>query len=134
MGGIGGFVSPCGGAADLGPLKFAVADKGAEFHIHIFRQNIGVVVDAQLPKLQLVPHAGNEPGVRVGIVGGDFQIVPQPVHQLRGSEAHLQQQGGGEPGRVEIVQIRGFGGGLTVSGGILCRCVIRFCRLHKLRM
>ena len=77
------------------------------------------------------------PGDCVGIVGGDLQIVPQPVHQLRGSEAHLQQQGGGQLGRVEIVQVRDLGGGSIVRSGVLAvrlGGVIRFCRLHKLWM
>ena len=49
----------------------------------------------------------------------------------------MQQQGGGEPGRVEIVQIRDLGGGSIVRSGVLAvrlGGIIRFGRFHQFRM
>ena len=79
MGSVGGGVLPGGGADDLGTLKLAVADEGAEGHVYVLRQNVGIVVGTQLPQLQFVPDTQDQAGIAVGIIVGELHILPHPV-------------------------------------------------------
>ena len=122
MGGVSGFVGAGGGAADLRPLKRPVADEGAKFHIHVFHQNVGIVVGAQLPQLQFVPDTQNQPGVLLGTGGIHVHILPHPLQQLGRGDAGLQQQGVGKGrGLCLLQQIRILGGGGVQRGFSLGR-------------
>ena len=124
MGSVGGGVLPGGGADDLGPLKLAVADEGAESYVYILRQNVGVVVGAQLPQLQFVPDTQDQAGVAVGITVGELHILPHPAEELGGCDAGVQQEGIGQRGAVGLLQkLRILGGGrvqssFTLLGGL----------------
>ena len=116
MGSVGGGVLPGGGADDLGTLKLAVADEGAEGHVYVLRQNVGIVVGTQLPQLQFVPDTQDQAGIAVGIIVGELHILPHPVEELGGRDAGVQQEGIGQRGAVGLLQkLRILGGGRVQS-------------------
>ena len=80
VGGIGGVIHPLAGGARGHACKVAVHHLADHPHRHILGEHIAA------GNLRAVPHPGDEPGLLVGVVGGNGVDLPQLCHHLVAGE------------------------------------------------